>query len=143
MSTLTLPLVAGAPFDGRAWFAARTVADVDPAEAVVLWHDKPVLTDRTLRWCTDAEVPCAHVALTLPVAAELLFSSPLNVNDRFLTDAQLLDTVVGQLDACGCDIGSCVALLVVEYDDHPEVAAPRMARCLELAARIVRTDVTA
>lgn len=142
MSTLTLPLVAGAPYDGRAWYAARTVADVDPDKPAVIWLDEPTLTDRTLRWARDSEVKSPHVALTPSTVAELLFDSPLDPADG-PTNTLLCDTVMRQLSVWHCDIKTYIGRVYAELAAHPEVAQPRMAWCLELAARIVRTEVPA
>lgn len=133
MSTLTLPLVAGAPFDGRAWFAARTIADVDPAEAVVLWHDMPVLTDLTLRWATDAEVRSPHVTLDLTSVAEVLFCSSVDRADH-LSPPEIWTALERQLAACHCELALCEARLAQEAGDHPDESAARMLWCLELAA---------
>lgn len=141
MTTLTLPLVAGAPFDGRAWFAARTIAEVDPAETATVWLDRPELTDAAMRWSRDDEVKSPHVRLDLATVAELLFVSTLEPSDG-PTDTLLCDVVTRQLAACHCNLTACPSRASNEFGDHPERAVTRMLVCLEWAARIVRTEAT-
>lgn len=138
MTVTTLPRMAvDIDATGHAWYPFTT--GIDDA---VLFAAEPELPLPSFRW---AELPAddrPHITLDVQIVAELLFTSKLHPDDG-PTNELLCATVVRQLEGCRCNLRCCAADMAAEFGDHPQQSADRMTWCLELAARIVRTEATA